>query len=450
MQWKRIGPVALNSDFVIDAAVSKCPDGLYRLWYKDEGNGSSTGVATSRDLYHWTNAGVAIPATPGHEGPNVFALGGWYWMIVDEWRGLGVFRSSDAVAWTRQGLILDRPGADPMDRQIGRHADVVPQGDHAAIFYFTHPEWSAAHTAEARGFSDRRTVIHWANLTVEGGQLICRRDDSPGPLDANHLDPAEAASDPAPLAAAAAGHHAGTKAMLKPRVHAAVIEAIVQGILSGKYPEGQPLPPEAALCATLGVSHTALREALRVLVGKGLVKARPRIGTLVQPRSAWRMFDDQLMAWLTNADRSGAFTADIGAVRRSIEPLSAGLAADAASAHDLAALEEALARMRAAAAMDDIEAYVAADRDFHAGLLHAGHNSLLAQMSAVVTATADLCTRGNALRGLRPRAAIKLHEDLLESIRIRDAAGALKLAADVLADGTAPPAVPALRSLRQE
>ena len=176
LAWRRIGPLALSSDYVIDAAVAKCPDGLYRLWYKDEGNDSSTGVATSTNLYDWTVEGVAIPATPGHEGPNVFELGGWIWMVVDEWRGLGVFRSSDAIHWQRQGLILDLPGADALDKQIGRHADVVPQGDWAAIVYHTHPHWSAPHTAQAFGQSERRSTIHYARLTVVDGRLVCDRD----------------------------------------------------------------------------------------------------------------------------------------------------------------------------------------------------------------------------------------------------------------------------------
>jgi len=171
--------VPLASDYVIDAAVALCPDGLYRLWYKDEAHGSCSGVATSPDLYQWSDAGVAIPGKPdgiSHEGPNVFALGGFWWMIVDEWRGQAVFRSTDAVHWERQGLILDTPGADPADRQIGRHADVVVQDDLAALFYFTHPNTGTDHTADLDTASARRSVVHWARLTVVDGELKCERD----------------------------------------------------------------------------------------------------------------------------------------------------------------------------------------------------------------------------------------------------------------------------------
>ena len=76
---------------------------------------------------------------------------------------------------------------------------------------------------------------------------------------------------------------------------------------------------------------------------KGLVKDRPRIGTIVQPRSQWQAFDEQLIAWLTDADASGAIAADLASVRRSIEPTAAAMAAELATARDLAVLEEALA-----------------------------------------------------------------------------------------------------------
>ncbi|SHG54207.1 DNA-binding transcriptional regulator, FadR family [Kaistia soli DSM 19436] len=440
MSWRRIGPIALSSDYVIDAAVARCPDGLYRLWYKDEGNGSGTGVAASPDLYEWTVEGVAIPPAPGHEGPNVFALGGWYWMIVDEWRGLAAFRSSDARAWDRQGLILDRPGSDPLDRQIGRHADVVPLGDRAAIYYFTHPHWSAAHTAEAVTFSDRRTVIHAATLTVENDRLVCRRDQSPEPLGGGDAgeDDAMAATAVAPSSTTRDGSSGGMKAALgRPRVHAGMLETLVGRILGGIYREGEPLPAESVLCTELEVSHSALREALRVLSGKGIVKARPRLGTIVQPRRNWSVVDAQLIDWMVAADHADALLADLIAARLWLEPAAAAMAAGAATGADLAALEAALAEMSAAARLDDIKAYVAADAGFHRALMKASGNRIFEQLAAVITPTDGYCLRVNALRGIRPREAVKLHERLVDSIRLRDPEAATAIAASLLADVSA-------------
>ena len=178
--WTRVGPLTLSSSNVIDACVFRSPGGLWRLWYKDEGQGSSTWSATSTDMFNWTLEGRVLPGSPDappHEGPNVFALGGFYWLIGDEWRGQAVYRSDDTLNWTRQGIVAGEPGADPMDRRYARHADVVVHGDHAAMYYFTHPEWEER--VQKGGPPDvtaRRTAIHQARLRVEDGVLVCERD----------------------------------------------------------------------------------------------------------------------------------------------------------------------------------------------------------------------------------------------------------------------------------
>ncbi|MBT2515012.1 family 43 glycosylhydrolase [Arthrobacter sp. ISL-30] len=190
--WVRAGTVDAGSENVIDAAFALVGDGKQRLWFKDELDGATTWSAVSEDMIHWQLEGLVIPKPP-HEGPNVFRLGGWYWMVVDEWRGQAVYRSPDGLEWTRQeannGLILDAPGSGIDDATYGRHADIVTQGDYAYIFYFTHPEWQD--TEMANGLEDpeqavreQRTSIQAALLHVEGDTLICTRDrEAPVSLD---------------------------------------------------------------------------------------------------------------------------------------------------------------------------------------------------------------------------------------------------------------------------
>ena len=122
------------------------------------------------------------PDHPPHEGPNVFTLGGHHWMITDEWRGQAVYRSPDMRIWTRQGLILDKPGRDPLDRSFARHADVVVNGDEGALFYFTHPEWDEAAKPVPETGRERRTTIHVARVWVEDGILLADRDVDGVPL----------------------------------------------------------------------------------------------------------------------------------------------------------------------------------------------------------------------------------------------------------------------------
>ena len=171
--WSDLGPLSLNSRYVIDAAVYHLPSGSYRLWFKDEAHRSHTYACDSRDLLTWTPPKPAITGHE-HEGPNVFALGGWYWLITDEWRGLAVYRSADLASWERTGMILDTPGSRPDDADIGRHADVVECGGRAFIFYFTHP--GLADAAGADSFQARRSCVLAAELRVEDARLTCDRN----------------------------------------------------------------------------------------------------------------------------------------------------------------------------------------------------------------------------------------------------------------------------------
>lgn len=193
--WTYRGTLDVGSSNVIDAAFAVVSDGTPRLWFKDEMDGSTTwsAISSSDDLADWQAEGQVI-GLPALEGPNVFRLGGWYWMVVDEWRGQAVHRSADGLSWQRQetndGLILDGPGTGVDDATYGRHADVVVQhgspgqetaADFAYIFYFTHPEWQDTDmvnglTDPLRAVREQRTSIHAALLHVKDGVLVCTRD----------------------------------------------------------------------------------------------------------------------------------------------------------------------------------------------------------------------------------------------------------------------------------
>jgi hypothetical protein len=167
-RWRRMGPIALGSDRVIDAAVARTADGRWRLWYKDEGAGSVTAVASSVDLVGWRVDGVAVRGR-AHEGPDVFELDGYWWMIVDEWRGMGVHRSADGIRWSRQGgsdaVILDAvPGGGH-----GHHGAHVREGDGVWFYFFAQPADAPAHVLSGEV---RRSVVHRVRLTVLEGVLV--------------------------------------------------------------------------------------------------------------------------------------------------------------------------------------------------------------------------------------------------------------------------------------
>ncbi|WP_439590792.1 family 43 glycosylhydrolase [Microbacterium sp.] len=166
--WQRIGALRLSSDRVIDACVARTPDGRWRLWYKDEAAESVTMVASSDDLDGWLVEGIAIGGR-AHEGPCAFELAGVWWMVVDEWRGMAVYRSDDAQVWTRQGdrdAVILGEGSVPCPG-FGHHGAAVRDGDAVWFYYFGHPEKGVG----AGEIEDRRCAVHRTRLTVESGVL---------------------------------------------------------------------------------------------------------------------------------------------------------------------------------------------------------------------------------------------------------------------------------------
>jgi hypothetical protein len=97
-------------------------------------------------------------------------------MIVDVWKGLGVYRSDDALTWTVQRAnLLDAPGKGADDGVKGGHPDVVVSGGRAFLFYFTHPGRTGA-DEKKNGYEQRRSSIQVVELEYKDGWLACDRD----------------------------------------------------------------------------------------------------------------------------------------------------------------------------------------------------------------------------------------------------------------------------------
>lgn len=175
IKWKFESRLQLASDRVIDACVARLPDGRWRMWYNDERRGKSMNYADSPDLYTWTDKGPCDGSFRG-EGPKVFRWDNEWYMIIDAWQGLGVYRSEDLLHWERQAdNLLDIPGEGADDHVKGGHCDVVVQGDRAYVFYFTHPGRNPEKPPESEA-DTRRSSIQVAELMIQDGVVTCDRD----------------------------------------------------------------------------------------------------------------------------------------------------------------------------------------------------------------------------------------------------------------------------------
>jgi hypothetical protein len=174
LHWKYESTLKLASDRVIDACVFRMPDQSWRMYYNNERDSKSIYYADSKDLYHWTDGAKVVGDRAG-EGPKVFRWKDTYWMVVDNWKGLGIYRSDDFKNWERQeDNILQAPGTGEDDGVIGGHADVVVNGDRAYIFYFTHPGRLPGIKADT--YEQRRSTLHVAELLYKDGVISCDRD----------------------------------------------------------------------------------------------------------------------------------------------------------------------------------------------------------------------------------------------------------------------------------
>lgn len=202
----------------------------------------------------------------------------------------------------------------------------------------------------------------------------------------------------------------------RPRVHNDVVAVLARRILSGALVLGQSLPNTLQLSADLGVSRSALREAIKVLGAKGLVEVRPRTGTRVRARDHWNLMDPELLSWC-GPELDPEWLRSLVECRQLIEPGAAALAAANATAAQLASIEAAFDRMNLATELD---ARVEADLDFHVAVLKASGNLFLAQwastMSSVLLAAFRISTR-TATSGDE---AYTVHRDVMEAIRLRN------------------------------
>jgi DNA-binding FadR family transcriptional regulator len=199
-----------------------------------------------------------------------------------------------------------------------------------------------------------------------------------------------------------------------------VTSELAMRILAGRYPQGSLLPTEAELGAEFGVSRTALREATRTLAAKGLIETRQRAGTRVRPSEYWNRLDTDILTWMGAIDPDLDFVKGLTEARQIIEPAAAALAAQRASARDVALIEDAYEAM-CEADLSDLDACARADVRFHVGILRASRNPVLANLGNVIGAALLNAFRLTTSASLNYQRTLAAHGEVLEAIRMRRA-----------------------------
>jgi GntR family transcriptional regulator, transcriptional repressor for pyruvate dehydrogenase complex len=162
------------------------------------------------------------------------------------------------------------------------------------------------------------------------------------------------------------------------RTHEQVLQQVEEQILRGRLRPGDRLPPERQLAETLGVSRSAVREALRVLESMGVVSASagsgpsagsiivgegtPALGTLLRLHLALSSYTQR----------------EVTEVRIQLERWAAREAATRAEGDTLQELHDIVAQMRTPDMSPD--RFNELDTAFHVAIAAISGNSLLATL----------------------------------------------------------------------
>ena len=199
-------------------------------------------------------------------------------------------------------------------------------------------------------------------------------------------------------------------------IHASLASEIGLRIVRGEYPPGTILPNEAKWSSTFDVSRSAVREAIKILMAKGLLSSRPKVGSWVEPQSRWNLLDRDVLGWYATSPDKEAFLRTVQEFRHIIEPEATAFAAMRRTDQQMAEISRACQEMGEATSLQE---RTRADTRFHLAVLHASGNDLLVPLGVLIESALNnlfvhVTREANSLRH-----AQKLHENIEKAIRLQ-------------------------------
>jgi DNA-binding FadR family transcriptional regulator len=201
------------------------------------------------------------------------------------------------------------------------------------------------------------------------------------------------------------------------RLHGTIAQELGTLIVSGRLEPGGLLDNEIEASDRLKVSRTAYREAVRILAAKGLVEARPKVGTRVSPVHHWHLLDPDVLAWIFAGEPDPELITALFELRRIVEPQAAALAAARRTPADLKVMERALEAMVTYSLAH--EAGRAGDQEFHAALLSASGNPFLESLTGGIAAAVARTTIFKQRHQPLARDPVPDHMSVYEAIKNR-------------------------------
>jgi GntR family transcriptional repressor for pyruvate dehydrogenase complex len=193
------------------------------------------------------------------------------------------------------------------------------------------------------------------------------------------------------------------------------VEQLREMIHRGELRSGDRLPPERDLAKMLGVSRPTLRAGIRSLAAVGVLQSKQGAGTFVVEADASPALDGNPLRMM--ASLHGFTSAEMFEARLSIEMDVARLAAERATAEQLAAISEEVAEMFAT--LDEPEEFLVHDMRFHQMIAAASGNRILTALMNMVAGILFEIRSKTVHRALDLKEAAEMHRQIYRCIRDR-------------------------------
>lgn len=214
------------------------------------------------------------------------------------------------------------------------------------------------------------------------------------------------------------------------KLHDQIVATLGGRIVAGRFGESGLLPTESELAAELGVSRNALREAVKVLVSKGMVEVRPKTGTRIRPIGEWNLLDRDVLGWHAQSDLRLIRAFDLVEFRLVVEPRAAALAAKRGTVEDFAAIDAACTALEACVGKPGLVPH--RDIVFHRSIHKASHNAILNHLGSLTSSLMQIQVLMTTQEPGSFEKGLPLHRALTEAIKAGDAARAEAISRDLV------------------
>jgi GntR family transcriptional regulator, galactonate operon transcriptional repressor len=198
-------------------------------------------------------------------------------------------------------------------------------------------------------------------------------------------------------------------------LHDHIVDALGARIVRGEFRENAVLPNEPALASELGVGRNALREAVKVLVSKGLVEVRPKTGTRVLARERWNLLDREVLGWMIPSGQQMQHAMGLVEFRLIFEPKASYLAAIRATKEEREAILSTCEDLEACLGKP-LDLMSEIDLRFHRAILRASHNDVLVHLGSLIEALMKIQVVATSQDQAELAAGVQQHRDLANAI----------------------------------